>query len=92
MVLRIMLLLRLLHVLNKTSIHNINKFDTSKRGFLFEKDVVVTYPKSVLLSLSVIFGPWAGHGCRLFELLSESNKAITASNKEQIQNEVLYQA
>ena len=76
-----MLLLRLLHVLNKTSIHNINKFDTSKRWFLFEEDVVVTYPNRVLLSLSVIFGPWAGHGCRLFELVGDRSKAIAAADK-----------
>ena len=55
------------HVLNRTSIHYINKFDMSKRWFLFQEDVVVSYPNRAQLSLSVIFGPWAGHGCRLFD-------------------------
>ena len=62
----------------KTSIHYISKFDTSKRWFLFEQDVVVTYPRHTTLNLSVVFGPWAGHGRRCFQLVGDESKATAA--------------
>ena len=43
--------------------------------------MVVTYPDRVPFSLSVVFGPWAGHGRRLFELVGDRSKATAAADK-----------
>ena len=40
--------------------HYITKFDTAKRWFLFEGEVIVTYPEHMLFGISVVYGSWAG--------------------------------
>ena len=65
--------------LQRTSIHYITKFDTTKRWFLFEEDVIVTYPEHMRFDISVVFGPWAGHGRRFFELAGDRSKATDAA-------------
>ena len=54
-------------VYQATSVHYITKFDTAKLWFLFENEVVGTYPHRMYFDISVVFGPWAGHGRRFFE-------------------------
>ena len=64
---------------HRTSMHYITKFDTAKRWFLFEEDVIVTYPEHMRFDISVVFGPWAGHGRRFFELAGDRSKATAAA-------------
>ena len=68
-------------VVHSDSVHYITKFDTTRRWFLFEEDVIVSYPKDFCLSLTVVFGPWAGNASRLFELAGDRNKATEAAAK-----------
>ena len=56
---------------NKTTLHYITRFDTAKRWFLFEDDVVVTFPQRMRFDLCVVFGPWAGQARRCFELAGD---------------------
>ena len=65
---------------HETSIHFITKFDTTKRWFLFEEDVVVTYPERMCFDISVVFAAWAGHGRPFFELAGDRIKAMVAAD------------
>ena len=62
-----------------SGIHYIATFDTSNRWFLFAEDVLVTYPQTATISISVVFGPWAGHGAHFFELAGQRDKATAAA-------------
>ena len=63
------------------SLHYITKFDTTKRWFLFEEEVVVTCPQRMRFDIYVVFGPWAGHGKRFFGLASDPSIATAAAEK-----------
>ena len=44
------------------SLHYITKLDSTRRSYLFEEEVVVTFPTGMRFDIYVVFGPWAGHG------------------------------
>lgn len=62
-----------------TSVHYIAKFDTTRKWFLFEDDFAVSFPANMRFSMTVKFGPWAGHGRRFFELAGDRHEATTVA-------------
>ena len=63
------------------TLHYIAKYGTTKRWFLFEEDVVLRIPEHLRVCLTVVFGPWAGHGRRYFEVAGNRADAFKLAAK-----------